>query len=176
MRFGNILVEGKHYRAAYKRVAREFINSFDDLDKKFNSNMFSKSSWFKYALAAEMLGYSAFDRYTQMLQEERKPQTGRRRPARSLEPSLVIRLIKQCDKLGGAAKQYQSNYLQNFYKVTKIPEITSVVRLGHQITEWKRMLNIKVRPHDAFEGSSKQKEYLARAAKKLQIKGYKGIR
>ena len=83
-------------------------------------------------------------------------------------------LIKHNDKIGGASKLFKSSYLQHFYQVTKISKFTSVKRLHSQLTEWKRMLGMKIRSHDAFAGSEKEKQYMDKARKKLIDKGYLG--
>lgn len=174
-RFGNILVSSKQYRAAYARVVQQFVNTFDDLEKSLSkANTKIKPDWIHYALTAEILGYSPFDRLMQLLQQEKDVKHSRKRPARSIDPALVTRLIKHSDKIGGASKLFNSSYLQHFYKVTKISKFTSVKRLHSQLTEWKRMLGIKVRSHDAFAGSEKEKQYMDKARKKLTDKGYLG--
>ena len=176
-RFGNILVSSKHYRAAYAKIVGQFVNDFDGLEKIVTTDLKKnklKPTWFHYALTAEILGYSAFDRLAQMMQQERDVKIARRRPARSIDPTLVKRLLKHNDKIGGAGKLFTSGYLKNFYKITKIPQMTSIKTLNKQLTEWKRMLGMKVRSHDDFEGSEKQDQYRAAAAAKFKIKGYLG--
>jgi len=167
------LVSSKHYRAAYAKVVGQFVNTFESLEKLTTAERL-KPTWFHYALTAEILGYSAFDRMTQMMQQEKDIKIARRRPARSIDPALVKRLLKHNDKIGGAGKLFTSSYLKNFYKITKIPQMTSIKTLNKQLTEWKRMLGMKVRSHDDFEGSEKQEQYRAAAAAKFKIKGYLG--
>ena len=174
-RFGNILVSSKHYRAAYARVVDAFTNDPGRLVKIISTVVpTNKPTWFHYALTAEILGYSPFDRLTQMLKQEKDVKIARRRPARGIDPALVVRLIRHNDKIGGASKLFGSSYLENFYKVTKIPGCKSIKTLNKSLTEWRRMLGLKVRSHDDFEGSEKQEQYRADAVKKLKSKGYLG--
>ena len=91
------MVSSKHYRAAYAKVVGQFVNTFESLEKLTTAERL-KPTWFHYALTAEILGYSAFDRMTQMMQQEKDIKIARRRPARSIDPALVKRLLKHIIK------------------------------------------------------------------------------
>tara|TARA_Y100000310_G_scaffold289856_1_gene316556 strand:- start:1189 stop:1806 length:618 start_codon:yes stop_codon:yes gene_type:complete len=177
VKWDNFLISNKHWRNAFKKVVLEFLNDPKKLEDIIGDKKRANSrtpSWFQYAVTAEALGYSAFDRLSQMREQEKDVKTARRRPARSIDPALVVRLIRHNDKIGGASKLFGSSYLKHFYKVTKIPECKSIKTLNKSLTEWRRMLGLKVRSHVDFEGSESQKRYQDSAGKKLKIKGYLG--
>ena len=91
-----------------------------------------------------------------------------------LKEKLLSDSIQFNKKIGGAARLFDHPYLEQFYKVTKIPKFKSVKTLNKFLTYWKRILKLPVRTHDDF--SLKELEYRERAKRKLERKGYKGKR
>lgn len=177
VKFGGRLISGVTSRKGFKSVAREFLNDPEDLQKKINdmARIESKDiSWFQFAVTATMHGFTAYDSLQQLLEYEKNVKVARQRPARGIDPELAARLVIHNDKIGGAAKLLGSTFLNNFYKITKIPKIKTVKALNKLLTEYRRMLKWKVRTHEAFAGSEKEKQYMAAAEKKFNLKGYKG--
>ena len=176
-RFGNRLISGNLARKGFRKVAREFLNEPVDLEKKINDMKRIEGkdiSWFQFAVTATMHGFTAYDSLQQLLEYEKTVKVARQRPARGIDPELAARLVIHSDKIGGAAKLLGSTFLNNFYKITKIPKIKTVKALNKLLTEYRRMLKWKVRSHDAFAGSEKEKQYMDKARKKLIDKGYLG--
>ena len=156
-RFGNRLISGNLARKGFRKVAREFLNEPVDLEKKINDMKRIEGkdiSWFQFAVTATMHGFTAYDSLQQLLEYEKTVKVARQRPARGIDPELAARLVID--------------------KITKIPKIKSVKTLHKLLTEYRRMLKWKVRSHDAFAGSEKEKQYMDKARKKLIDKGYLG--
>ena len=172
-RINSKLISSKHYWAAVRDIWEQFGYYLPDGQKHIEQSL-EKRKWLSVALAYELAGYTHRDAFEALKGAERNIILSRLQPALGTDPVLVTRLIQFNKKIGGAARLFEHPYLEQFYKVTKIPKFKSVKTLNKFLTNWKRILKLPVRTHDDF--SLKELEYRERAKRKLERKGYKGKR